>query len=372
MDLSDLAPLYDLSPPVVTAYLDLAPNAPDAATRLDITWKDLVRDLTDQSVPEPTIDAIAAARETEAAGGPTRVLVAADGRVRLDQILPDPPITPAVAVGPLPHLLRFINWRATRRSHVVVLADRVGADIVAYPATGGPVAEISADTAEWPVHKTGTGGWAARRYETSVEESWERSAKRVAELVERAAHEVNPQVLIGSGDQRAISLLTEQLPDRLRAHLVVVPGGGRHDDGGATEIDRRVAEAVAEQVARDESDVLGKFAEARGRREGAADGVARVVEALQRGQVETLILTQDLDDDQRELPYGPQPTEVATDPAQLSAMGVETAMTAPMVDVLLKAALGSAADVLVVSETDDRAPEGGVGALLRFDLAASR
>jgi hypothetical protein len=371
MDSSDLAGLYELDPPVVTAYLPMQPDVPDADARLDIAWKDLVRELAQRDVDAATIGAIEHARGSGPVDGTTRVIVASGGAVRLDETLAEPPVRARVTVGPLPHLLPLVEWRETRRAHVVVLADRAGANVLAFPARAErPTTELSAETADWPAHKTGVGGWAAKRYDASVEESWERSAKRVAELVERAASEVNPELVVASGDERALSLLTEQLPTRFRDRFVIVPGGGRHDDGSEPETWRRVAEAVAEQVAHDELELLGRFAEARGRGEGAVEGRARVVEALQRSQVATLLVSRGLPDQDGELHYGPAPGAIALQRADLEAMGVTAARTGPTVDVLMKAAIGGGAGVLVVSDDAPDAPAQGVGALLRFDLAA--
>lgn len=369
MDLTDLSSLYDLEAPVVTAYLETPSGVEDAAARLDIVWKDLIRELADRDVDEATRDAVEAAKNNADGAGDTRVLVAARGSVALNRSLRGPALASQVVVGELPHLLPLYGWLATRRPHLVVLADRAGAEISAYPATGEePVETISAETAQWPIHKTGTGGWAALRFEHSVEESWDRSAKDVAALVERIADATAPALIIGSGDQRALTLLTEHLPSALAERFVAVPGGGRHADGSAEETARRVAEAVAERVARDELDVLERFAEARGRGEGAAEGLQAVVAALQRSQVDTLVLTRGFDDSDRRLGYGDGPTQVAVDDADLDAMGVDRQRHGPVVDVTLRAAVGSGAQVVVVSDDVEQAPAEGIGALLRFEL----
>ncbi|HVT22479.1 MAG TPA: Vms1/Ankzf1 family peptidyl-tRNA hydrolase [Mycobacteriales bacterium] len=367
MDLHALAPLYRLTGPVVTWYLPVEP-AEDTAAQREITWKNGLRELRDRQVDEATVAALAAVEAGSGGGAGTRVIVAADGAVQLDEHLPPPPISGELTVGSLPRLLPAISWLGSRRPHVVVLTDREGADVIAYPATGGePVYEVSAQTAEWPVHKTGIGGWAAKRFDATVEESWERSAERVATLIDDVARKADPALVVGSGDERAITLLQDHLPAGTKQRFVVVPGGGRHRDGGGDEVARQVSAAVAAKAAAEEVDVLGRFGAARGRGEGAVEGVAQVVRALQQAQVATLLVSPGWHGWDRRLAFGPDPAQVAVEPSDLEGLGVDSPASGPLVDVAIRAALGTDADVIVVSADADNAPKDGLGALLRFD-----
>lgn len=353
---------------MVTAYLDLAAEQPDAAARLETGWKDLLRELVDEEVDRPTIEAVAAAQPDPPLRGATLVIVAAGGKVHLSRRLPSPPIAPSITVASLPHLLPLISWQASRRAYVVVLADRAGAEITAYrdPAAG-PVTTVTEETAEWPIHKTGRGGWATKRFDATVEENWARSAKRVVALVEEAARVVEPAVVVASGDERALALLRDDLPERLRTDLVVVPGGGRHADGSDDVIERRVETAVAERVARDEQVVLDHYNQALGRHEGAASGLSEVVAALQQGLVGTLVMrTPDLPG--RTLYYGPQSADVAIERDELSALGISDISEGAACDVILRAAAHSGAQVLTLADGRDAPVADGVGAILRAGL----
>jgi hypothetical protein len=372
MDVPQLAALYRLPAPVVTWYLSVEP-AEDSAAQLDIIWKNGLAELAERGVDDATVTALAASRQTTGDPAGTRVLVASGGVVHLDERVPPPVLAQELSVGSLPRLLPLMSWLGSRRPHVVVLTDREGADVIAYPATGGePTHEASVETAEWPIHKTGIGGWAAKRFDATVEESWERSAQRVATLVDRVTRNAEPALVVGAGDERAISLLREHLPSSVRDALVVVPGGGRHADGGEVEVRRRVAEAVAAKAAADEVDVLGRFAEARGRARGAAEGLGEVVPALQRAQVDTLLVSAGWHSVDRAIGFGPEPTELALDDNDLVAMGVERPDRAPVIDVILRAATGTDAKIEVVSKDAPEAPRDGLGALLRFDVGPTR
>jgi hypothetical protein len=371
--LDQLAPLYELPSPVVTWYLATPAPAEDSPARLDIAWKNAMRELTELGVADETREALLAARSTDEGRNGTRVLVAAGGKVHLDRSLPAPALASGLSIGPMPRLFPLIAWLGARRSHVVVLADRAGGEVIAYPATGEqPKEEVSAQTAEWPLHKTGTGGWAAKRFEATVEESWERSAERVATLVDDVVRRADPAVVVAAGDERAITLLREHLPVAVHERFVGIPGGGRHADGSDGEVSRRVAEAVAQSAAYDEAELLGRFAQALGRGEGAADGVHATVRALQQAQVETLLVTRGLAASGRELYFGPEATHLAADAAELDSMGVAAARPAPLVDAVLRAAIASGSDVVAISDDADSVPHEGLGAVLRFDTNPAR
>jgi hypothetical protein len=369
MKLDQLAALYDADGPFVTIYRDVPTATEDAATKADVGWRNTLRELTGSGVDEATRDALSAVVDGDGIGGSTRVLVASRGHVHLATWLPDPPVGDLVTVRQLPHLFPLVASLSARIPHVVVLADRDGADVLGYAAGPQPTTSATTDDpARWPSHKTGLGGWAAKRYDASVEESWDRSAKDVAALVAKVARDVSARLVVGCGDERAISLLREHLPTRLATDFVVVPGGGRHADGGDDHVRHRVLEAVAQRVASDEQTMLDRFGDARGQGKGAREGVQDVVEALQRGEVDTLLLTDRVERSDRSISFGPAPMQLAVDGAQLDAMGATHAEQAPLVDVVLRAAIGSGAEVAVVSDAGDAAPRDGTGALLRFEI----
>jgi hypothetical protein len=134
-------------------------------------------------------------------------------------------------------------------------------------------------------------------------------------------------------------------------------------------IARRVEEAVAERAARDDLAALEDFAAARGRGKGAAEGAAAVVAALQQSQVATLIVDSRVTT-AASAGFGPEPTQLAISEADLAAMGVTEARRGDLVDVMLRAAVGTGADLLTISGDIGGAPADGLGALLRFDPAA--
>ena len=158
--------------------------------------------------------------------------------------------------------------------------------------------------------------------------------------------------------------MREHLPTHLQEKFLAVPGG-RGGDGGGDLVRGRVADAVARHVAQQSLDLLEGYAQERGQGKRAADGVADVVAALRKAQVETLLVTTEPDEGATLL-FGPEPTQLGTTADELAALGVDAPLEGPLVDVLLRAALGTGAGVQVVPHELPDAPAGGVGAILRY------
>jgi hypothetical protein len=368
MDARTLSKLYAVDGPFVTIYLNTRGDTEDAAAQLETRWKNVLRELADRGIDEPTRDALTQARGDHTRGG-TRVLVAAHGSVHLAVSLPQPPPgglgDEGITIGPLPRLVPLADALALQLPHVVVLADRTGADVLAYTSGPEPSETAQTDNDRFPQRKVHAGGWAAKRFDNDVEETWEQSAREVASLIERVAQDIDARVVIASGDDRALQLIAQHLPANLAGRFVTVGGGGRHTDGSDDVIAGEVLRVLSETVGANTIDLLAKFAEERGQQDRAADGAAETIEALQKGQVATLILT-DSRDSGRPGWCGPEPVHLALDRDQLAAMNVTTAHEAPLEELLLRAAWGTGADVQFVTGGVDHSPTDGIGALLRY------
>src|SRR3954469_18418296 len=138
MDLSTLSKLYAIDGPFVTIYLATLSDTEDAAEQLETRWKNVTRELAEAGVDAATIAARTAARGSHDRGG-TRVLVAAHGTVHLAISLPQPPAGEQIVTSQLPRLVPLLDAMTQQVPHVVVLADRTGADVLAYTCGPDPV-----------------------------------------------------------------------------------------------------------------------------------------------------------------------------------------------------------------------------------------
>lgn len=367
MDVSTLSKLQAVDGPFVSVYIDTQGNTADAANALETRWKNILRDLAAAGVDEATRAALSAARGGVDGGG-TRVLVAAHGAVQLAVSRPEPPPRDEVTVGELPRLLPLVESLSLALPHVVVLAERTGADVLAYTTNDTPIEVGSVDNTRFPQHKVRGADWNTKRYSNDVEETWEKSAKDVATLVDGVARDINARLVIASGDERALQLLSEQLPSPWRERFVTIGGGGRHRDGSETVIADAVVGALADAVTSETIELLERFSQERARDGGlAVDGPAATLAAIRMAAVDTLILT-DERDEMVEAWFGPAPTQCGATERELRELGVNHPRSAPLVEIAVRGALGTDAAVRVVGGGMDQAPSGGIGAVLRFPV----
>ena len=363
MDLRDLTSLYDDEGPFVTIYLDTPSDVEDAAEMLETKWKNTLRELETLGVDDATRSALSEARGAHGEGQ-ARVLVAASGRVLLARSLQE--MTPEqVRLNPLPQLLPMLRAEQPRLPHMLVLADRTGADIRGYIGTDDrPDVEAEAGGDGYPIRKVKAGGWSMRHYYHRAENTWESNAGDAAHQIERMARDVAPRVIVAAGDTRALQLIPQHLPEQLQPLWTVV-SGSRHADGSEDLVEEERRKAVEDRHTGELTDLLARYAQERGQADLACEGLADTVDALRKAQVDTLLLTEDVDEDSLAW-FGPDPTSLALSHSELTTLGVDSPREAPVLDVLLRAAAGTGATVRIVPGGLEQAPKDGVGALLRY------
>ncbi|MDN6304138.1 MAG: hypothetical protein L0J57_14000, partial [Brachybacterium sp.] len=231
-------------------------------------------------------------------------------------------------------------------SQLLIVVDRAGADLHLRSAENPSIShgpnglgeDSTVDGGHDVLHKASVGGgpqhgWRADNFEARVEDSWERNADAVAGSVEKILRERRVDMVMLSGDVRAMGLLREALGRETHDRLIEVSGGTRGvalDRGSfREELDRATREFI---TARQE-ELAARFRESQARDGAAGGGAAEVAQALARGQVEELVLVS-----------GHEPA------------GIEE---------LLRTALATDASVSALQEDALGIPE-GIGALLRW------
>jgi peptide subunit release factor 1 (eRF1) len=371
-DYSDLSQLLSASGPVVSVYLESPSAVEDARDRLETAWGSVRRELASAGADDETLAALDDLVGGVKPEGATLVAFAAGGRVLQAKHHPDRIDRSFARVGALPVVAPIVAWRQGRPAHVVVRVDREGADIAAVERFE-VVAEGTVEGDTQHANRVSAGGWSQRRYQQRAENQWETNAKAVAEQVEQAVGMVDAELVVVTGDVRMRQFLTEHLGQEV-AGLVHEVSGGRGEEAATDTFDESVEQAVTEVAARNLTDLAATFAEERGQADRAADGVEGTITALQRAQVQTLLLADPTsggslaadDDEARTLWFGPEPTMVATSRDALDALGVDQPQEGPLVDVLLRAALGTGAAVKLLPPEMPEVPAEGVGAVLRW------
>lgn len=363
----DLVRLLDERGPFVTVQLTTDARVDNAAQRSMQHWRNVRDDLEAQGADGPTLDAVETVVPDLHLNGSGSVVVAAQGRVLLTVGLDDPPSRDRGAFGPLPRLGPVIAWRQLHQPHLVVLADRSGADLIAVgPHGDGQTQTAGSDNSSDPhLRKGHPGGWSQRRFQERAENLWEENARAVAERVEEIARILAPAAILVAGDVRAVALLSEHLDPRL-APLVRELDGSRHADSGADALVDAAWTQVRTVAAEDTVTFLERFREEKGQADRAADGLRPTIEALNAAQVETLLVHDDPDDD-RSAWISRDGRLVATDQATLAGYAVDQPVEARLVDALVRAAFATGARVRIIPKT---VVADGVGAILRYGRGA--
>jgi hypothetical protein len=351
MDVSFLEPVFTASGPYATVCADVTHTTENADTEVELRVRALAQQLTDQGAPEAVVEAVRSRLLEANEGGDVATLrgralvVAADGSVVLDQPLVDAPRREVAEYSPAPDLMPILRQLPGRVPHIVVIADRVGADISVASLVGRPEIEDEVEGDSFQIHKFQGGGWAHHRYQHNSENKWIHNADNVAERIASLVRRLHPRFVLLAGDVRARQILSDRASDLWSELVVSMDEGGRAAGADREPVDQRAAELVAEHEAREEADAVEKI-ESAAAHGLAVTGTASVVEALRKGQVETLVLADQPDDEK--LLVGSSPLLLGTEQGDMDALGVQEVHSVPADRALLAAAVASSAGVVVV------------------------
>ncbi|MEU7799454.1 Vms1/Ankzf1 family peptidyl-tRNA hydrolase [Micromonospora arborensis] len=363
MQLSFLRPLYDRPGPWCSVYLDASADTEDAHPALDLRWRALQSRLTEQGADEASVAALdrVIRGHDPMVGDYGLAVFASHGRVVLSEYLSAPPLRDLASFAPLPHVMPLLAQRGEQVAWVRVIADRLGADAMAVSAGGVPRRAHVAGRDAYPLRRAKPGGWSQSRYQRAAMEAWHQNAGDVTAATVELADRVGADVVVVAGDVRATGMIAAQMPERWQDLVVRTDAGSRAGGADQTMLDDLTVQTIAEIADQRISAALDKF----GVQEDVGGGLDAVVSALQRNQVDTMLIVDDPSAD-GELWIGSEPTEIAVDPGQLAAMSVDDPQRVRADAALVRALVGTDAALTVLGA--DEAPEltDGVGAVLRY------
>ena len=372
MDVSFLQPVFDATGPYATVCADVTHATENADAELELRVRAIAERLTEQGAPEVVVDAVRSRLLEGNAGGHAgtiagrAVIVAADGTVVLDEVLAASPSQEQAVWSPSPDVLPVLRRLAGRVPHVVVVTDRVGADLSVVGNSGDAVEEKEISGDRFHMRKVKVGGWAHNTYMHTAENKWEENAGEVAAEIGSLVRRKGLRFVLVAGDVRARQILSDKADSTWADLIVSMDEGGRAAGADREPVQRRAAELVAEHEARECAEVLEQI-EAAGAHGLSVTGREPVVEALRKGQVETLVLADDPDDDT--LLVGGSPLELGVNQHDMDALDIHGEIV-PADRALLEAALATSAGVVVVprSAMPGEAP---VAAVLRYTDAST-
>jgi hypothetical protein len=361
----DVAALFDRPGPFRTVYMNTEPDVEQAAQHSQARWRNVRRDMETAGAPTAAIDAIEALVSEAHLHGRSLAAIADSSGLQLSRGLTEAVSTDRASWSAVPAVGPLIEFQQSSPTHIVVLCDRVGADIALFTsdaASADALLSVGSDDQNDPVlRKTKPGGWSQRRFQERAENSWEANMKAVSARLAKLAQIVPPRVVIVAGDVRAVQMLRDSLPAQL-ADAVVEIEGQRSVDGGIDDIAEDVVRMVASSVASDTTAIIEKFREESGQADRAADGVVGTLAALSEARVDTLLVHDD-PSDERECWFAPEAPLAAVEPAALKTQGIDSPERGRLVDVAIRTAFQTGARVRVVPSTT--ATE-GLGAILRY------
>ncbi len=366
MDVSFLAPVFAATGPFATVCADVTHTTETADTELELRVRGLAERLTEQGAPEVVVQSVRDRLLEGNEGGYAgtlrgrAVVVAADGTVVLDEVLGDAPPREVADWSPQPDVRPVMAGLAGRVPHVVVVADRVGADIsyAGLPGRADEETEVEGDT--FHMRKVKVGGWSHNTYMHTAENQWIDNADKVAEHIDSLVRRLQPRFVLLAGDVRARQILADRAGGGWSGLVVSMDEGGRAAGADREPVTRRAAELVAEHEAHDQADVLEQV-QAAASHGLSVSGLGPVVEALRKGQVETLVLGDETDET---LLVGDDPLQLGVDQHDMDAMG-RHGTVAPADRALMAAVVASGAGAVVVSRTAMPGKE-SVAAVLRY------
>ncbi len=364
MDVAFLKPLYDHPGPCVSVYLGTDRASATAGRMIELRWRELRGRLDAQGADAETLGAIDAVVGTDRGLPHPRgqAIFAAGGEVLLQEELLSPNVADRACFAAVPDVMPLLAQYPDIPAHVLVLVDRMGADIEVHTPVGVSAREQVGGSTH-PITKVGTGDWNQARYQRRAENTWDANARGVAARVEQAAASHHAALIAASGDVRARGMLLEHLAPVWRPRAVSLDGVGR-GAGDARDLARRAAQVAAAHLeARERLEIAARF-EGRLADGGAVDGMTPVVEALRGGLVDTLLLRYGAPEMDAPLWWGPEPGQVALHPEELSEVRAAATRRDRAGDVLVRELVRMGGRLLVLT-AGEPGPRSAAGALLR-------
>jgi hypothetical protein len=372
MHLSVLRPLAERPGPWASIVLDATHETEDAIKAIELRWRAAREELAASGADEPTLAALenTALNHQPIPGRYWLAAFATRGEVALTLPIVATPRDHVAAWGPLPHAMPMIAGYGEQVAWLRIVVNRVGADVEGATVGGSPRRGQIDGHNLYPIHRVKAGGWCESHYQRSTQMTWQRNAQEIANSVGDMATSMAAEFLIIAGDTQARRLLIEHLPEWWQKRYIESDVGARARGADPEPLDDFTLRSIARLADQHVADVLERFRIQQAHNAAAGVGLPALVTALQRCQVKTALLVNDLSSTAR-LWVGELPNEIAVTEDEVRAMGAANPQQVRADAALLRALAATDADLVLVTP-DEMDLGGGVGALLRYADASTR
>ena len=251
-----------------------------------------------------------------------------------------------------PHLYPLARVLNAHPRYAVLLADTRSARLFV----------VAANTVERAVQVEGVktrrhkmGGWSQARYQRHVDNYHVQHAKEAVEALARVVHADSIEAIVIAGDEVIVPLLKDQLPKDLAARIVDVLKLDIR--APQREVLEATLDAMREKDAETDRERVDALLDAYRANGLAVVGVDETARALERGQVDELLLT-----------AVPRGIDAGATSAASPAFATAPSPEERAADGLIVGARQTGAALRFIEDATLLAAVGGVGAFLRFKL----
>jgi peptide subunit release factor 1 (eRF1) len=201
------------------------------------------------------------------------------------------PLPTRISTAPTPALTELVRLDEDYPGYAVLLADQREANLLIV-SHGTTDRSVMLESTLYP-RKQMQGGWSQRRFQARADERVEAFARDISDEVQKAIDDSGADALVLAGDEVIMSVLETEFHETVSERIV---DKIRLDNNTPEHelIERTMPIAVRAERKR-ERDAADRLSEAIGADTFGAGGTHRVLEALQAGQVETLLMNADFE-----------------------------------------------------------------------------
>lgn len=267
-----------------------------------------------------------------------------------------------LVVGPVPHLYPLVRLADRSPLYAVCVADANQARIVVC-GLGEVLGEEDFDAAE-PIDRTRVASWAEVRYQARIDDHIQKNAKEIVDRLQRIVERKEVDYVILGGDDMILGEMRKALTPAIEERLI------DEERISMTEPTTKILERTLEVVRRIEAEDSRRLADKaidRFRAGGlAVAGIEPTIEALNREQVDRLVLAEGFDG--REGWQCPDCRVIGEAPVPSACPFCEAPVPdeVDLREAMVRRAERTGRRVEIVENHAELEALGGVGALLRY------